>query len=355
MSHINLLCTSLRIYLLISLLCLWQPALAYSPTAAQGVSTKNQTRFTVKISTTLRIPAAGPKTKNIRVWHALPPVKPWSRVNTVPGITGLRFAPPLGKLEMENDRLSGHIYYLDTIDLRPGSPKTYETTFELFSADRTFDDRRNSCAWSQYSKQDYAKSETVKSVPLKLRVLAEKLKDENAPVAFVRAACQWVHENLDYDSTSYWSIDDVSTTVNNKRGHCGHMAAVVKNICLSAGIPFRTIVGLDLQASDGVNPDADLVSAGQASLGQAETNSHVWGEVYFPSIGWVEIDTVEGGEKCFTLPARMVQNNTCFQNCAVWLWEEGGAPRLAGCRFDGGKACYEYDTKTVITYTKQRY
>lgn len=340
--------------LLFSLFCAWQPGLCYSPTAALGVSTKNQTRFTVKISTSLRIPDSGPRPKNIRVWHALPPVKPWSRVNTVPGVTGLSFTPKFGKLELETDRQSGHIYYLDQVDLRPGAFKTYETSFELYSSDRTFDDRRMNCAWSQYSSKDYAASERVKSVPLKLRVLAERLKDENAPVAFVKAACQWAHDNLQYDANSYWSIDDVATTLANKRGHCGHLAAVVKNICLSAGVPFKTIVGLDLQASDGINADAELVSSGQAALGQPESNSHVWGEVYFPSIGWIEIDTVEDSDKCFTVPARMIQNNTSFQNCAVWLWEEGRAPRLCGFRFDGGKSSYEYDTKTVITFTKQR-
>jgi transglutaminase-like putative cysteine protease len=85
-------------------------------------------------------------------------------------------------------------------------------------------------------------------------------------------------------------------------------------MCARAGIPMRTVVGLNLNTPGGVG---DL-----HRIRPDFQNQHTWAQIYLPGSGWVEIDPGQG-EKAYFLPAQLIQNCTDFQNYVVWLRENG--------------------------------
>ena len=83
------------------------------------------------------------------------------------------------------------------------------------------------------------------------------------------------------------------------------------------------------------------------------TNGHVWAEVFLPDIGWIEVEPY-GGDKCFTVPATYVQNNTSFQNCSVWIMEQGQAPRMPRWVLQGDTYVNDYGVDNTITFGESR-
>ena len=83
------------------------------------------------------------------------------------------------------------------------------------------------------------------------------------------------------------------------------------------------------------------------------TNAHVWAEVYLPHVGWVEVEP-SGSDKCFNIPANYVQNNSDFQNYAVWVDEEGKKPRQPTWNLHGTIFTNDYGVDHKITYNETR-
>ena len=85
-------------------------------------------------------------------------------------------------------------------------------------------------------------------------------------------------------------------------------------MCARAGIPTRTIVGLNLNTPGGIGPLHEIRPDFE--------NQHTWAQIYLPGSGWVEIDPGQG-ERAFFIPAQLIQNSADFQNYVVWICEDG--------------------------------
>lgn len=332
---------------LAAILCLdiFFPKPCDSAVIPPGVSTSSPVRYHVKIKTKVVIPTTGPACKKLRVWHALPTTKPWSKTTSIPGVTALSYMPKTGKLEMEKDGLSAHVYFEDVQRFRPSQVCQYQSEFYVYSCDRDFSPGSRAVAWSRYRASDHVGAEKIPSVDPQIAALADSLKSSRNPVDFVVEASKWIRENITYDASVHYRPDDGASIMKYKRGHCGHHQTVFKQMCARVGIPYKPILGMFLNAPDGKD-DLTNVRADYA-------NNHTWSQVCFPEIGWVEVDPAEGAN-CFKIPATLIQNNTAFENYAVWVSEEGRPSRtpLWTPTADGKFVC-DYGVENTITFDRR--
>jgi hypothetical protein len=136
----------------------------------------------------------------------------------------------------------------------------------------------------------------------------------------------------------------VDSIVRNKCGHCGHQATVLAQMMASAGIPMRGVTGLNLYAPDGL-------TGGLQAIRADFTNIHTWAEVYFPGIGWVEVDPAMGA-KAFSIRGYRIQNNRWFQNYAIWI-REGGVDKQPTWTAEKGTFRSDYGVENIISYVKK--
>ena len=310
-------------------------------TLARGVTTKPAVRYHVKMKTKVVIPASGPACKQVRVWHALPTTRPWSKTTAVPGVTALSYLPKTGKLELEKDRLSAHVYFEDNSQFRPNDVRYFQSEFYVYSSDRDFDPGSRAVIWNRYTANDHVGAERIPAVRAEVATIADELKSNRNPVEFVIEASKWIRNELAYDAGVGYGADDVASVMRYRRGHCGHQQAVFKQMCARAGIPYKPVLGLFLHAPDG----KDSLSNVRPDF----ANNHTWCQVCFPEIGWVEVDP-GAGEKCFKIPSTLIQNNTAFENYSVWVSEQGRASREPTWTWVGGKFVCDYGVENSITF-----
>ena len=320
------------------------PALAAENTP-RGVSTSNFKTYSVRMDTTVKAPATGPRCINVRVWHALPTHRPWSQMPSPYGTLDQHAQPAGSVLESENDRRSTHILWNSKNGQLPNQEIHYISDFRVISPDRRFD--TYSCHLSWVDMLRYGTENQVKfSDPsTEVSTLAEKLKYNKQPCETIIEFSKWLRENFTYDAATTLPGDDVVAILRARRGHCLHIMTVFGALCDAAKIPCRAVKGLNLHYPTG-NSDVDQSR-------NDYTNGHVWAEVYLPDSGWIEVEPF-GGEKCFVIPSNYVQNNTSFQNYAVWVWEQGQAPRLPRWVLRGSKYVSDYGVDHKVTYSESR-
>ncbi len=307
-----------------------------------GVSIKNPVKYRVRMRTKVVVPQTQTKCEQLRVWHALPTTRPWSRVTRVPGITSLTYLPKTGKLELEDDRVSAHVYFEENAKFQKGQIRYFQSDFEVFSCERNFDRGGRAVTWKMYTANDFRGLDIPKTVNPEISALADRLKNAYGPVDFVLESCKWIRDNVKYDASVPYGVEDANAIMQNKRGHCGHQQTIFKQLCARAGLPYKGVLGLDLFSPNGIG-DLSPVRADYV-------NAHTWAQVYFAGIGWVEVDTVEGAQ-CFKINERFVQNNTAFENYAVWV-TEGDETREVEWRSENGKFYCDYGVENLITFSK---
>ena len=111
---------------------------------------------------------------------------------------------------------------------------------------------------------------------------------------------------------------------------------------MRAGIPTRTIVGLNLNTPGGIGPLHQIRPDFQ--------NQHTWAQIYLPGSGWVEIDPGMGARAYF-FPAQVIQNSTDFQNYVIWMCENG-TWKIADWEYRGGKWYSRYGIENRRTFRK---
>ncbi len=317
-------------------------ALAATPTLPPGVSTKNPVKYRVRMRTKVVVPTKVLNCQQIRVWHALPTTRLWSRVTRVPGVVSLSYLPKTGRMEFEDDRLSAHVYFEENAAFKPGQIRYYQSDYEVFSCDRKFEIGSRAVTWRMYTAKDFNGIEPLRTVDPDISALADQLKGRHNPVDFVIESCKWIRANIKYDASVTYQADDGPSIMRNKRGHCGHQQTVLKQLCARAGIPYKGVLGLDLYSANGI---------GELSALRGDyANAHTWSQVYFPGIGWIEVDTVEGA-KCFEIDKRFIQNNTAFENYAVWV-QENDETREAEWQFVNGRFVCDYGIENLITFSQ---
>jgi transglutaminase-like putative cysteine protease len=314
-------------------------AIEYPP---RGVVTSNTKVFTVRMDTSVRIPEKGPHCNQVRVWHALPTHRPWSGVLSPGGATDQRYNP-VAIIEAEKDKRSTHIYWATRGGLTPNRQLHYISSFKVVSPDRVFDTDSYRVTWSDISSYNSQNKITFKKPRTDIAALANKINYNLTPTDTVKAYCKWIRENLSYDATVPYPGDDTASILAYRSGHCMHFLSIFDQLCGVSGLLTRQAKGLNLASPSG--------NSAVATSRTDYTNAHVWGEVYLPQVGWVEVEP-SGGDKCFNIPATYVQNNSDFQNYAVWLDEEGQKPRMPNWTLHGTIFTNDYGVDHKITFSE---
>lgn len=337
----------------------WPTALAvgernYGPITACDFKT-----FRVRMQTDVVIPALDPAGNTgggaskrcilLRTWHAQPSYKPWSATRSPLGAIEYS-ASPTAKIETEEDNRSTHIYWEERKKLSPGQRLSFVSYFKVISPKRSFNPSTQRITWSDVDLDNRTNSQRMeekdriesKNIPAEILNLTKTLRSNHDPANAVKAYCQWIHDNIRYDASVGYQGDDVNAILSGKRGHCGHMITVLRHMCAATGLKIRVITGLNLSHPDG------RPSPGSPN---PQPNAHLWAEIFFPRIGWIEVEPLNG-EKCFEIPAGFIENNSAFQNYAVWYTESDNVPRQAMTSFLNGKYRADYDLVHTITFSQ---
>ena len=310
-----------------------------------GVVIRGAVDFQVRMTTTVVVPLTNRSIDVLRVWHALPTHRPWSVSNRGVGATGIT-ASAGGKQEYNQRHNSHHIYWQIAGRQNPGSRHTFTTRFTVRSLERDFDPEKVRVTWQDYRKP--ASDPTAQGDPSlaakvhpQIASLADEIRKSMPPPAAVRAFCQWIHQTIKYDASVPYAATDVAASVRQRRGHCGHHAAVLGQFCQHVKIPYRMVRGLNLYQQDG----RGALHAIKADY----TNVHTWAEVYFPGIGWIEVEP-SSGANAYRIPAKMIQNNPWFQNYSIWI-REAGAFKQPTWSYRQGKYSSDYGVENLIRFT----
>jgi hypothetical protein len=317
---------------------------------ASAIKISNETVYRITMTTTFVVPAGNDKISQLRVYHALPTVRPWSKSSAKFGASDLSFTPKTAKQECHAATDSHYLLWTTNKTEKPGTKFTLATTMTVASVDRTLNLAAAKVTWNDYVKPAKNKTAVVdlslaRRVHPELAKTAAKLKASLPPPEAVQAMCQWIVDTIKYDAAVPFPPSDVDSILRIKRGHCGHQATVLEQMTASAGIPFRTVWGLNLYAPDGRTSDLQKVRADY-------TNIHTWAEVYFPGIGWVEVDP-ELGTSAFSLPAHQIQCNRWFQNYSIWMRESGMDKQPTWTTVQDGFQS-DYGVEHIISYSKKK-
>jgi transglutaminase-like putative cysteine protease len=298
-------------------------AVAESPqveTPASPLKTSQPTLYQIKIETTFVVPEGNNEIDQVRIYQALPTRRAWDPPGASQGATEVKSTPSAAKQSI--DHKTGSRYVLWTVNGRqkPGTKLTLTTTMNVASPDRTFDVKAANVSWDDYAKRATDKSAVVDptvaaSIHPELAKVAAQIKADHSPPEAVLEMCKWIVKNIKYDASVPFPTSDVNSIVANKRGHCGHRAVVLRQLTAAAGIPFRSAWGMYLRTSDGRKDPLTKVRSDYS-------NEHSWAEVYFPGIGWVEVDSALGA-KAFAVRSYAIQNNRWFENYAIYFREAG--------------------------------
>jgi transglutaminase-like putative cysteine protease len=135
--------------------------------------------------------------------------------------------------------------------------------------------------------QAYTRPERgIESDDPKIRELALQIVgDERNVYKFVLLLQSWVQQNVLYPDLGSQYPDDALMCIDEGLGDCAGQSKVFVALCRALGIPARTVSGLRPFAR-GVG---QLEEFGQrATWFESTLDVHVWVEVYFPDLGWVQ-------------------------------------------------------------------
>lgn len=323
---------------------------ARGQTPAPTGKTPRHTVFEVRMTTTFVVPAGNDKIDRVRVYHALPTVRPWTPAEAGFGATDLKFTPDTAAEQGHAETDSKYLLWTVNGRQKPGTKLTFNSRMTVASPDRTLDPRAAKAGWKDYAPPPADKTAVVspadaKAVHPELAKVAARIKADHPPAEAVRAMCQWIVDTIQYDASVPFTPSDVESIVRKKCGHCGHQATVFRQLTAGAGVPVRTVWGMNLYAPDGRTSGLQKVRADY-------TNTHTWAEVYFPGVGWVEADPALG-TKAFALPAHQIQNNRWFQNYSIWLREAGADKQPTWTPVVGGFKS-DYGVEHIISYGKKK-
>jgi transglutaminase-like putative cysteine protease len=313
-----------------------------APKSLPGVVTSHAVVYRVKMTTIFVVPAGNSAIDELRVWHALPVRRPWSKVTGDVGASEIKFSAA-GSQQYEKEHDSHHIFWRHARPLKPGTRFTFTSEFSVRSVDRTFQPGKIRVRWKDYDRPQKdpsakADAELAKKVHPTIAQVADRLKKSALPPVALALFCQWMKDTIKYDASVPYPPSDMAAIMQNRKGHCGHGAAVLAQFCARTGIPMRGVAGLNLYSPNG---------RGELSPIRADwTNIHTWAEVYFPGIGWVEVDGGWG----YTVPAYWIQNNKWFQNYAIWIREKG-TNKVPTWTYKDGKFTSDYGVEHLITYS----
>jgi transglutaminase-like putative cysteine protease len=319
---------------------------AQSENLSAALKTSNPVVYQITMTTRFIVPVGSSGIDRLRVYHALPTLEFWNQSPNAHGARDVSFTPDSAK-ELYDKATDSH-YILWTLNhgQKPGATLSFTTHMTVTSVARHLDVAAAKVAWEQYSSPPADKAAVVdpdiaRRIEPELVKLGADWKAKLSPPQAVAAMCQWIVDNIKYDAFVQYGPGDVASTLKYRRGHCGHQANVLHQLTAAVGIPFRTVVGMNLYAPDGRTSDLQAIRADY-------TNIHTWAEVYFPGIGWVEVDPALG-TRAFFMPASRIQNNHWFQNYMI-EFRENGEEKEPTWTADKGSFQSDYGVEHIISY-----
>jgi transglutaminase-like putative cysteine protease len=97
----------------------------------------------------------------------------------------------------------------------------------------------------------------------------------------------WVGQNVLYPDLGAVYPDDALLCIDAGLGDCAGQSKVFVALCRALGIPARTVSGL-LPFRHGIGPLDEF--GPRAAWFERNLSVHVWCEVYFPGLGWVQVE-----------------------------------------------------------------
>ena len=275
------------------------------------VVVSNPQVYEVTITTKFVVRKNGRDVTRLGVWHALPNARPWDGLDRTMGAFAVTYQPASGRIQHLSTNESQNVFWEQREDLTAGKTLGFMSRFRVRSVDRTYDVKRSLARWSDYHHNLDA---IILSVDAILDPIVDEIKRNHSPAEAALEFCKWVTVNVKYDASVPYGSRDLSSIMAHKKGHCGHQMTTFEAMCLRAGIPTKTVVGLNLNTPDGIGPLHAIRPDFQ--------NQHTWAQVYLPGSGWIEIDPGMGA-KAYFFPAQVIQNSTDFQNYVIWIFENG--------------------------------
>jgi len=293
--------------------------------------------YEVTITTTFVVPRQSREVSVLGVWHALPTARPWDGLDRTLGASQVTFQPSSGRIQHLSTNESQNVFWEVRDGLTPGKTLEFVSRFPVRSADRAYDNRRSTAKWSDYHHNI---DEPQHRGDCELDAIVDNIKKRYPPAETALEFCKWVTAHIKYDASVSYDTRDLAEILNNKKGHCGHQMTTFEAMCARAGIPTRTVVGLNLNTPGGVG---DL-----HRIRPDFQNQHTWAQIYLPGSGWVEIDPGQG-EKAYFLPAQLILNSTDFQNYIIWL-RENGTWKIADWEYRAGRWYSPYGIENRRTF-----
>jgi hypothetical protein len=257
------------------------------------------------------VPDAGKQLSALGVRHALPNARPWDGLDRTLGASAISYKPESGRIQHLSTNDSQNVFWEQRENLKVGKTFEFMSRFRVRSVDRALDLTRSIARWSDYH---HNLDEITRSAGVELDATVDAIKKGHPPAEAALEFCKWVTDHIKYDAAVPFGPRDLPAILKNKKGHCGHQMTVFEAMCARAGIPTRTVVGLNLNTPGGVGALHRIRPDFQ--------NQHTWAQIYLPGSGWVEIDPGQG-ERAYSLPAQLIQNSTDFQNYVIWIREDG--------------------------------
>jgi hypothetical protein len=303
------------------------------------VTTSNPQVYDVTVRTKFVVPQNQRKLSGLGIWHALPTSRPWDGLGRTLGASAISFVPTSGRIQHLARNESQNVFWELREGLKPGMTFEFVSRFRVRSADRTFDLKRSIAKWSDYH---HNLDEFTPAIDVDLDHVVYEIKKTHTPAEAALEFCKWVTEHIKYDASVPYDTSDLRSILKYQKGHCGHQMATFEAMCRRAGIPTRTVVGLNLNTPGGIGDLQQIRPDFQ--------NQHTWAQIYLPGSGWVEIDPGQG-ERGYSLPAQLIQNSTDFQNYVVWVCENG-TWKIADWEFRDGKWYSPYGIENLRTFAK---
>jgi transglutaminase-like putative cysteine protease len=251
-------------------------------------------RFKVTHTTLIKLPQG---VDMLRVYHGIPEPAAWADGGFRPERTQVSPGGCQVKIEREG---ATWLWELRSPLFRE---QTFESRFEIQSADRRFRSEDFKLSWS-----DFLPGQADALPPPGVSLLATEVR-QDTPLASIRALSDWLERNSRYDGYSYHDSSDVAQTLLLGRGHCGHHAYLFAAVMKAWGIPCRIVSGFRL------SPTSELWNQ------ENDWNRHVWVELLLPEVGWVEVEPRSRRDPFFH-PAELVRNSG-VQSHVSWILKGG--------------------------------
>lgn len=300
-----------------------QPASSGTPAPS---TTSPPELYDVTIETTFVVPTNNYKISDVVILRGLPPKRDWSDNTGEYGATDLKFTPGSAKLVHDDKNNWNFLVWENKGMQKPGTKLVFTSTYTVKSQQRQYNPAVEKVSWDDYKgyladKDAEAEMRRIKGRK-EINPEVAKIADEfrNLPPSqAIDAVCDWISKNFTGDGTVTYTPIDIKNIMEHKKGHCGHRFYLMKEFTDSLGIPMRMVHGFLLNDPDGTGKFSSIRSD--------YTNVHGWGEIYFPTVGWVEVEPARRGAEMYTMPSCYIQNDIHADNYRIFFKEAGVVKR----------------------------